>query len=149
MTSLYWDGPLVFICAPEAVSCLWHMAISNEYRSFHIGHQSYHSSNTFTPRKLESTCVVWLGQHFYRFLVFSSDVDVIRVLWQHYRIWPWLLCIYSGGCVLTLADKLVIMWNFDFEVKFDLEGQGHLTHKTTGILTKVFCPNLVDWIGFV
>ena len=36
--------------------------------------------------------------------------------------------------------------NFDFEVKFDLEGQGQSRHKTIGILTKVFYtygPNLV------
>ena len=36
--------------------------------------------------------------------------------------------------------------NFDFEVKFDLEGQGQSTTKTIGILTKVFYtygPNLV------
>ena len=29
--------------------------------------------------------------------------------------------------------------NFDFEVKFDLEGQGQLSYKTIGIITKVFC----------
>ena len=36
--------------------------------------------------------------------------------------------------------------NFDFEVKFDLKGQGQSTPKTIGILTKVFYtygPNLV------
>ena len=36
--------------------------------------------------------------------------------------------------------------NFDFEVKFDLEGQGQSTPKTIGILTKFVCtygPNLV------
>ena len=36
--------------------------------------------------------------------------------------------------------------NFDFEVKFDLEGQGQSTPQTIGILTKVFYsygPNLV------
>ena len=36
--------------------------------------------------------------------------------------------------------------NFDFEVQFDLEGQGQSPHKTIGILTKVFYtygPNLV------
>ena len=36
--------------------------------------------------------------------------------------------------------------NYDFEVKFDLEGQGQSPHKTIGILTKVFYtygPNLV------
>ena len=36
--------------------------------------------------------------------------------------------------------------NFDFEVKFDLEGQGQSPPKTIGILTKVFYiygPNLV------
>ena len=35
--------------------------------------------------------------------------------------------------------------NFDFEVKFDLEGQGQSPPKTIGILTKVFytyAPNL-------
>ena len=41
--------------------------------------------------------------------------------------------------------------NFDFEVKFDLEGQS--SHKTIGILTKVFYtygPNLVilAWKGY-
>ena len=36
--------------------------------------------------------------------------------------------------------------NFDFDLKFDLEGQGWLPPKTIGTLTKVFCifgPNLV------
>ena len=42
--------------------------------------------------------------------------------------------------------------NFDFEVKFDLKGQGQSTSKTMGILTKVFYiygPNLVilAWTG--
>ena len=41
---------------------------------------------------------------------------------------------------------------FDFDLKFDLEGQGWLTPKTIGTLTKVFCifgPNLVilAWTG--
>ena len=42
--------------------------------------------------------------------------------------------------------------NFDFEVKYDLEGQGQSSPKTIGILTKVFYtygPNLVilAWTG--
>ena len=42
--------------------------------------------------------------------------------------------------------------NFDFEVEFDLEGQGQSTLKTIGILTKIFYtygPNLVilAWTG--
>ena len=42
--------------------------------------------------------------------------------------------------------------NSDFEVKFDLEGQGQLPPKTIGTLTKVFCifgPNLAipAWTG--
>ena len=40
--------------------------------------------------------------------------------------------------------------NFDFQVKFDLEGQGQSTHKTIGILTKMFCmygSNLVILAG--
>ena len=42
--------------------------------------------------------------------------------------------------------------NLDFQVKFDLEGQGQWVYKTIGTLTKVFCifgPNLVilAWTG--
>ena len=42
--------------------------------------------------------------------------------------------------------------NFDFDLKFDLEGQGWLPPKTIGTLTKVFCifgPHLVilAWTG--
>ena len=42
--------------------------------------------------------------------------------------------------------------NLDFQVKFDLEGQGRSVHKTIGTLTKVFCifgPNLATlaWTG--
>ena len=42
--------------------------------------------------------------------------------------------------------------NFDFEGKFDLEGIGHLTPKTMGILTKVFytCVSnlmILAWTG--
>ena len=49
-------------------------------------------------------------------------------------------------------DKLKIGVNSDFEVKFDLEGQGQLPPKTRGTLTKVFCifgPNLaiLAWTG--
>ena len=34
--------------------------------------------------------------------------------------------------------------NFEFEVKFDLEGQGHSLPKTIGILTKVFFTPMVQ-----
>ena len=50
------------------------------------------------------------------------------------------------------TDKLKNGVNFDFEVKFDLEGQGQSPQKTIGILTKVFYtfgPNLaiLAWTG--
>ena len=50
------------------------------------------------------------------------------------------------------ADKLKNGVNFDFEVKFYLEGQSQSPPKTIGILTKVFHtygPNLVilAWTG--
>ena len=56
------------------------------------------------------------------------------------------LCIYCGGCVFTLIDKMGIV-KFSILVKFDLEGQDPSTPKTIGILIKVFCifhfcPNL-------
>ena len=49
-------------------------------------------------------------------------------------------------------DKLKTGVNYDFEVKFDLEGQGQSPPKTTRIFTKVFYtygPNLViqAWKG--
>ena len=51
-------------------------------------------------------------------------------------------------CISCSAEA----WNFDFLIKFYLEGQGQSPHKTIGILTKVFCtsgPNLAirAWMG--
>ena len=70
-----------------------------------------------------------------------------------------VFCI-SGPNVVILAWISGELWcgqaqngvNFDFQVKFDLEGQGQSVHKTTGTLTKVFCIfglNLVilAWTG--
>ena len=59
----------------------------------------------------------------------------------------WWLC---GGYVFPVVVKMEIL---TFNVKFDLQGQGRLLHKTIGILTKVFytCdPNLVilTWMGY-
>ena len=64
-----------------------------------------------------------------------------------------LRCIFGPNLVILAwtADEL---WGgqaqnevkFDFQVKFDLEGQGRSSPKTIGTLTKVFCtfvPNLV------
>ena len=65
-------------------------------------------------------------------------------------IWTVLRCIFEPNLeiVTTIGGEL---WhgqaqNFDFEVKFDLKGQGQSPPKTIGILTKVFYiygPNLV------
>ena len=64
-----------------------------------------------------------------------------------------LRCIFGANLVILAwtADEL---WGeqaqkevkFDFQVKFDLEGQDRSSPKTIGTLTKVFCtyvPNLV------
>ena len=74
-------------------------------------------------------------------------------------IWTVLRCIFVPNLeiVTSIGGEL---WygqaqngvNFDFEVKFDLEGQGQSTPKTIGILTKAFYtygPNLVilAWTG--
>ena len=66
----------------------------------------------------------------------------------------------SGPNLVALAWTGDELWrgqaqngvNFDFEVKFDLEGQGQSPLKTIGILTEVFytyAPNLVilAWTG--
>ena len=61
-------------------------------------------------------------------------------------------------CDPILNGRWVMVWtsskwvNSDFKVKFDLEGQGQLSPKTIGTLTKVFCIfglNLVilAWTG--
>ena len=69
------------------------------------------------------------------------------------RIWTVLRSIFvpNSEIVTSIGSEL---WhgqaqnevNFDFEVKFDLEGQGQSPPKTNGILTMVFYiygPNLV------
>ena len=64
-----------------------------------------------------------------------------------------LRCIFGPNLVI-LAWTADDLWGgqaqnevkFDFQVKFDLEGQGRSSPKTIGTLTKVFCtfvPNLV------
>ena len=68
-------------------------------------------------------------------------------------IWTVLQCIFVPNLeiVTSIGGEL---WhgqaqngvNFDFGVQFDLEGHNQLSHKTIGILTKVFYisgPNLV------
>ena len=101
-------------------------------------------------------------------------------LWKTWKfdflshIWPWMLrsiapqttgiltkvfCT-SGPNLVILAWMGGELWcgqaqngvNLDFQVKFDLEGQGRSVHKKIGILTKVFCifgPSLVilAWTG--
>ena len=74
-------------------------------------------------------------------------------------IWTVLRCIFVQNLeiVTSIGDE---SWhgqaqngvNFDFAVKFDLEGQGQSPPKTIGILTKVlytYGPNLVilAWMG--
>ena len=70
-----------------------------------------------------------------------------------------VFCTFSPNLVILAwtGDKLLHGQaqngvNFDFEVKFDIEGQGQSPPKTIGILTKVFYtygPNLVisAWTG--
>ena len=68
-------------------------------------------------------------------------------------IWTVLRCIFIPNLeiVISIGGEL---WhtqaqngvNFDFGVKFDLEGHDQSSHKTIGLLTKVFYtsgPNLV------
>ena len=67
----------------------------------------------------------------------TSGPNLVILAWMGSELW-------SGQ-----AQNLV---NSDFEVKFDLEGQGQLPPKTIGTLTKVFCifgPNLaiLAWTG--
>ena len=47
-----------------------------------------------------------------------------------------ILTSTGGGWSCEQAQNCV---NFDFQVKFDLEGQGQPTPKTIGILIKLFC----------
>ena len=61
-------------------------------------------------------------------------------------IWTELRCIIGQNLeILTSTGgewscgQVQNCVNFDFQVKFDLEGQGHSTPKTIGILTKLLC----------
>ena len=69
------------------------------------------------------------------------------------EIWTVLRCIFVPNLeiITSIGGEL---WhaqaqnevNFDFGVQFDLEGHGQSSHKTIGLLTKVFYisgPNLV------
>ena len=74
-------------------------------------------------------------------------------------IWTVLRCIFVPNFEIVTSIHGELWYgqaqngvNFDFEVKFDIEGQGQSTPKTIGILTKVFYtygPNLVilAWTG--
>ena len=74
-------------------------------------------------------------------------------------IWTVLRCIFVPNLEIVTSiggesrhGQVPNGVNFDFEVKFDLEGQGQSPPKTIGILTKVFCtcgPYLVilAWTG--
>ena len=67
-------------------------------------------------------------------------------------IWGPNLETLPSICGDLLAGEAQNGVNFDFEVQFDLEGQGQSPYKTIGILTKVFYtygPNLVilAWTG--
>ena len=74
-------------------------------------------------------------------------------------IWTVLRCIFVPNLeiVTSIGGEL---WhgqaqngvNFDCGVQFDIEGQGQMSHKAIGILTKLFCtsgPNLaiLAWTG--
>ena len=72
-------------------------------------------------------------------------------------ILPELRCIIGQNLEILTSTGGEWSWgqakncvNFDFQVKFDLEGQGQSTPKTIGILTKLFCmsgSNLVILAG--
>ena len=74
-------------------------------------------------------------------------------------IWTVLRCIFVPNLEIATSiggeswhGQAQNRVNFDFEVKFDLEGQGQSPPETKGILTKVFYtygPNLVilAWTG--
>ena len=98
------------------------------------------------PRKFDFLSQIWLegrGQLPPKTLVIltnvfcTSDPNLVNLAWM----------VDESCC--GQAQKGV---NFDFDLKFDLEGQGWLPPKTIGTLTKVFCifgPNLVilAWTG--
>ena len=57
------------------------------------------------------------------------------------------IIIYPGGRVFTIVDKLIMVWNLDFQVEYDLEGQGQSIPNTIGILTKVFCTSEANFMN--
>ena len=73
----------------------------------------------------------------------SKSIGILTVV---QCIWDPNLEILTLICGDFLARQAQNGVNFDFEVQFDLEGQGQSPHKTKRILTKVFYtfgPNLV------
>ena len=113
-----------------------------------------------------SLVVIW-----WLYISSSSETRKFDILSQ---IWPWRSGQLLPKTIGTLTkvfytsgpNLVVLAWkddelsrgqaqngvNFDFEVTFDLEGQGQSPPKTIGILNKVFYtngPNLVilAWMG--
>ena len=96
----------------------------------------------------------------------SSGFEIKNWIEDQFQSSPKLASIWTVlSCILVPNLEIVTSvggesWNgeaqnvvnFDFEVKFDLEGQGQSPSKTIGILTKVFYtygPNLeiLTWTG--
>ena len=121
---------------------------------------------------------MWNRLHFIRFLQVSQifqrrksdankqDFENKLNLTSHAQSTPKPTGIFTKVFSTTGPNLVALAWtgdelscgqaqngvNFDFEVKFDLEGQGQSPPKTIGILTKVFYtygPNLVilAWTG--
>ena len=93
--------------------------------------------------------------------IMRITVLVTRHLYiEHFlsHIWHWRSRSIASQNNRDLNQSSLHLWykfgnpSLDFQVKFDLEGQGRSVHKTIGTLTKVFCifgPNLVilAWTG--
>ena len=125
-----------------------------------------------TVRPMKQSRYSWLSGGYMVVMYFQWGKTGNLVLLSH--IWPWRsrsIALTTKGTLFkvfcTAGPNLVILaWmggelccgqaqngvNLDFQVKFDLEGQGRSVHITIGTLTKVFGifgPNLVilAWTG--
>ena len=88
-----------------------------------------------------------------------SGFEIKNWIEDQFQSSPKLVGIWTVSCIFVPNLEIVTsiggeLWhgqaqngvNFDFGVQFDLEGHNQLSHKTIGILTKVFYisgPNLV------
>ena len=148
---------MVCICMLMAYLLLW---LRSKYRTLDLCQGVVVRGWTTTPWQNKQTTKQTKAInnsyiYIYHVNVTQTVPDISPLMPMHQD--PLLGCIIGQNLEILTSTGGEWSWgqakncvNFDFQVKFDLEGQGQSTPKTIGILTKLFCmsgSNLVILAG--